>query len=71
MNENIHYVNPADRDSRISRAAACRILRTTPPILERLAQAHDVGRFQLPGCNRVWFNRAAVERLAQQAGGRG
>lgn len=57
--------------SRISRQNACRMLSTTPATLERIAQAHDVGRYQLPGSKRVWFDRAAVEALARQAGGRG
>lgn len=71
MLQNDNHVNHTNRtntiDSKISRAAACRLLKVTPPVLERLAQTRNVGRYQVPGHSRIWFSRSGIEALANEA----
>lgn len=68
MLQNTSSVNLLNQtDSKISRAAACRLLKVTPPVLERLAQTRNVGRYQVPGHSRIWFSRSGIEALANEA----
>lgn len=52
----------------ISRAAAARALRVTPFTVDRLVRSQRLPFFRVPGHNRLWIDRAAVEQLATAAG---
>jgi excisionase family DNA binding protein len=52
----------------ISRAAAARALRVTPFTVDRLIRSQRLPFFKVPGHNRLWIDRAAVEQLATAAG---
>jgi hypothetical protein len=52
----------------ISRAAAARALRVTPFTIDRLVRSQSLPFFKVPGHNRLWIDRAAVEQLATAAG---
>ena len=52
----------------ISRAAAARALRVTPFTVDRLIRSQSLPIFKVPGHNRLWIDRAAVEQLATAAG---
>ena len=47
---------------------AARALRVTPFTVDRLIRSQSLPFFKVPGHNRLWIDRAAVEQLATAAG---
>lgn len=47
----------------VTKAEASRMLKVSPGVMSRLIESNGIPVFQIPGHNRQWLDRAAVESL--------
>lgn len=53
----------------LAKSAAAKSLRVSVPTLNRLIVSHDIKTIHIPGTNRTWLDRAAIENLVSRSTG--